>query len=93
MRTTDTLHVNPYIIPSQLRFNDQESVCFVSRRSLLRRLNLEYFHLCFPKFKLRDESASVKKQLSSLEAEAKSLREELVYREERLKQLQAQHVS
>ncbi|KAH8876377.1 ERC protein 2 [Schistosoma japonicum] len=42
-------------------------------------------------FKLRDELTNMRKQLATAEAEVKSLRDDAVYREERIKQMQAQY--
>nr|CAH8849891.1 unnamed protein product [Trichobilharzia regenti] len=42
-------------------------------------------------FKLRDELTNVRKQLATAEAEVKSLRDDAVYREERIKQIQSQY--
>ncbi|CAH8560104.1 unnamed protein product [Heterobilharzia americana] len=42
-------------------------------------------------FKLRDELMNVRKQLATAEAEVKSLRDDAVYREERIRQMQSQY--
>ncbi|CAH8553200.1 unnamed protein product [Schistosoma guineensis] len=42
-------------------------------------------------FKLRDELTNIRKQLTTAEAEVKSLRDDAVYREERIKQIQNQY--